>query len=124
MPSFQGDEACETLDDGPPERVTPSRLGKVSSAMSLREAVKAAAVGMGLNGGEKAERNKTVPRRYGASPVAEFKDGEAHVHAYTHVGHGHGQHGRRDAATGGGSGAEKEKRRMSLFKIFKSKNRS
>lgn len=87
IPSFQPEpQAEETLEEG--ERHPPSRMGKPASSMSLREAVKA---GLGM------DRNKTVPRRFGASPCAEGQSKESTKKE------------------------EKKERRMSLFKLFKGK---
>ncbi len=72
------------------ERV-PSRMGKTASSMSLREAVKS---GLGM------DRNRTVPRRFGASPHAEREKEEREKES------------KRE---------EKKERRMSLFKLFKGK---
>lgn len=100
LPTFRQADECEVLDrDDGMERTAergPSRMGKPASSMSLREAVRAAAAKLGDK-----EKGKTVPRRFGASPVVELEGAV------------------------GGVGREREEkkkeRRMSIFKIFKGK---
>ncbi|GMK59695.1 hypothetical protein CspeluHIS016_0803010 [Cutaneotrichosporon spelunceum] len=93
-PSIQDQEVLESEVE--PERITPSRMGKPASSMSLRDAVKA---GLGMDRDKDKAVYKTVPGRFGASPYAEG----------------------RMSSKKEEKKEERKERRMSLFKLFKGK---